>query len=528
MNHEQASELLQRCIRPLYGYCLRRCASPQDAEDAAQEILLKTWQMLQRGDVQQPEHYLWTTARHILANHYRSRARCSIGIPPEAADEQCIDELLCAQEDVHRLHDELARLSRQQREIVVMHYFHRMKQAEIAQVLHVPPGTVKWHLFEARRELQSKMTQIRNMEHLKFDPIRFSGFGTEGSIGTDGSPWRVFRTSLVQNIAYACWREGRTVNDIADALGVSAVYVQDELDRMTEQGYLFCQSGRYRCTILLTELTPDLVRHSDALYASAAALIAPALADALDAADAWSSEGLICPGQDADHQYALWALLPWCIANMPPEGTIRFRDVASLRPDGARNLCHATITPPGTPQPALAGSMEHFSGPCWNEKDGVTLWQIDTIWSGDRIQETYQFTEQRILALLHRLFNGEQLSEEDAACLMQRGILRTGDSASLLPVRIHGAVLRDRLLEITREVFSKHRAALDALLAPYADALNADTPPHLRALRAYLLQNIFRDGRFILHCLHHLVDAGRLRTPTEEERLSLHMVIVTA
>ena len=33
-----------------------------------------------------------------------------------------------------------------------------------------------------------------------------------------------------------------------------------------------------------------------------------------------------------------------------------------------------------------------FSGPCWNECDGLRLWQMDSIWSDKRIGDSYPQT----------------------------------------------------------------------------------------------------------------------------------------
>lgn len=532
MTPDETAAFLHARMKAVYGYCLRRCAIPQDAEDTAQEILLRACLMLQsREDARDPERLLWTIARNTLASHYRSRARCTVGVPADAVDGGDFQADLLRQEEVRRLYDEVARLSRQQREIVVLHYFHRMKQTDVAAALRLPVGTVKWHLHEAKKELKEHMETTRPMEHLKFDPVRFSSFGTEGSIGPEGSPWRVFRSTLAQNITYACWRRARTAQEIADALGVSPVYIEDEAARMADGGYLSEEGGRYRCTILLTEWTEELIRLSDAMYLKAAELIAPALAEALSPA-ILADESILRP-EGSSRAYALWALIPWMIASQPG-GPIPFHDAATLRPDGACNLCHAAITPPDVPQPALASRMERFCGPCWNEWESLTLWQIDTVWSQERIGEMYQATESQIIALLRRmLFRGETLSEAEYALLVQRGVLRAEEGpdrqfcATVLPLWLRGRTIRDRLTALAQSVFDEHRDALEALRAPLDAALMADTPAHLRTLRRYMLQGVFHSDRFILHCLSCLVDSGALPLPTEAERASLHTILLT-
>lgn len=531
MDKETAEAFLHAQMKPVYGYCLRRCATLHDAEDLAQEILLRAYAALLRRRIPDPLRYLWTVARNTLANHYRERSRCTVGVAADMLDEADFTAALTACEETQRLHAELARLSRQQREIIVLHYFHGMKQADIAARLALPLGTVKWHLHEAKKELKQHMTTTREPAHLKFDPIRFSAFYNEGSIGSEGGPWRIFRSALVQNIAYACWREARTAGQIAEAMGVSPVYIEDAAAFLADQGYLTCESGRYRCAILLTEWTSELIRLWDEAHQQAAALIAPALAEALSPA-LLADERIGIP-TGCDRAYAIWALVPWMIASFT-DGDIAFDDVATFRPDGAHDLIQAAVTPPSVPQPALASRIEKVSGPCWNARDGLTLWQMDTSWSDKRISELFQVTESRIISLLHRLFvRHEQLTEEESSLLMQRGVLRlwngpSGDRrATMQAVWLEGKAIREQLTSLARSAYAANRDALSALRAPLEAALLADTPAPLQPLRRYSLQGLFHSHQFIVHCLEHLVQTGLLPLPTEAERRSLHTIVLT-
>lgn len=117
--------------------------------------------------------------------------------------------------------------------------------------------------------------------------------------------------------------------------------------------------------------------------------------------------------------------------------------------------------------------------------------------------------------------------------MAEQGLLRCeGDPdglfrATLLPVWVSGKALRERLQRLCREVYARHSSALDALKAPYAEALLSATPPHLHRARLYTLQNVYQSGWFIQHCLQHLTQTGLLRLPTEAEKRSLHTVIFT-
>jgi hypothetical protein len=53
-------------------------------------------------------------------------------------------------------------------------------------------------------------------------------------------------------------------------------------------------------------------------------------------------------------------------------------------------------------------------------------------------------------------------------------------------------------------------------------------PAHLKKAWAFGLQHTFHcDGWFLLHCLKVLVNSGKLKLPTEEQRASLSCVVVT-
>jgi len=64
--------------------------------------------------------------------------------PEVALQEKNRDELLARA---------LTRLSREHREVVDLVYYHEKSVDEVAQILGVPPGTVKRRMFYARKKL---------------------------------------------------------------------------------------------------------------------------------------------------------------------------------------------------------------------------------------------------------------------------------------------------------------------------------------------------------------------------------------
>ena len=71
-------------------------------------------------------------------------------------------------------------------------------------------------------------------------------------MGTMGSTANFFRSALSQNIAYCVYRQPKTINEIADCLGVSPVYIESK--RIFEEyGYLIKKGNKYLANLLIDE-----------------------------------------------------------------------------------------------------------------------------------------------------------------------------------------------------------------------------------------------------------------------------------
>ncbi len=238
MNKTVTEKIIAEYLKPIFGFALKRCRNIQDAEDLSQEIAAKAFRMLLiRNDISDVDKYIWTVAHNTLSSYYRSNAKTIITAPIDESAERIADPSSSAESDdsestVSRLYSEIAYLSGIQRRIVIAYYFENRKQADIAKELGIAVGTVKWHLFEAKKELKRGVSMTREYGKLKFDPIKFKGCHNDGTIGTKGHNRNFFRSALTQNIAYLIRDRYKSVNEIADELGVSPVYVESEVTNL--------------------------------------------------------------------------------------------------------------------------------------------------------------------------------------------------------------------------------------------------------------------------------------------------------
>lgn len=249
---QQAEEIVEKYIKPLYSYALKKTANLQDAEDLAQDIIFRLYKALLNKEIYNLDAFVWRLAHNVLVNYYRGKARSSIGVsldeltPSLCSDEELSDGMI-KKESIKKLQHEIAYLSKTQREILIMYYYEGRRLEEISGRLKLPLGTVKWHLFCARNEIKKGMDEMRNANELKFNPIKFAGAGISGSLGTMGGTLNFFRSTLTQNIAYSVYREAKSINEIADCIGVSPAVIWLKDETIKEELVELCNRVRAKC-----------------------------------------------------------------------------------------------------------------------------------------------------------------------------------------------------------------------------------------------------------------------------------------
>lgn len=145
----QQAEFIRRvraCERRLYRVCRTMLPSEADCEDAVQEALLRAWS---RRDTLREEAYFETWLIRILINQckgfYRRR-------PPAPAE--LTEDIPQPQPGETPLLDALAALPPKPRLALELHYVEGYSVRQVATLLGVPEGTVKWRLNRGRALLK--------------------------------------------------------------------------------------------------------------------------------------------------------------------------------------------------------------------------------------------------------------------------------------------------------------------------------------------------------------------------------------
>lgn len=155
---EPLRALYSRYAGRLYGLGMQLLGNEGLAEELVQETFVRVWRNAASYDPERGSAptFIFTIARRLAIDLYRrpsSRATDPETPPPPAEDR--VDTVLARLE----VQEALNSLSEAHREILELSYLHDLKQAEIAERLGIPLGTVKTRSHHALRSLKVALQQ---------------------------------------------------------------------------------------------------------------------------------------------------------------------------------------------------------------------------------------------------------------------------------------------------------------------------------------------------------------------------------
>lgn len=367
---------------------------------------------------------------------------------------------------------------------------------------------------------------------LKFNPIKFSSMGFNGSVGREGGTSHFFKSTLAQNIIYAIYHKERTINEIADLLGVSPVYIESEVDYLEEYSFLIKLPGnRYMSNMIIDQVTDDYLDLVDKMYRRASEIIANELFDEIINSELLSSEGIYYPEQDKN--FLMWTLIPFILASSESgeDPVIKFEDVATVRKDGGYYIANASIDNPSLKNKQLLEDREKWYGPLWNQYDNTILWQINSKWCNREMNiETYSDTSQYEIRLLNRYVRQHDLSSEEFSYLAEKGYIKGSigqDQFNI--VWLKDKSIKAKCLEIGAHIKLKYKDELTTIQSEYIKTVLAHTPKHLQKVRMFEFQDILGcNGVFILYSLRALLTSGRLKEVEDDyQKKALKTLLIT-
>jgi RNA polymerase sigma-70 factor, ECF subfamily len=149
--------LVRRYMRPAYAIAMSVVREPADAEDVCQDAFVRA---LERLDDCEPARFgAWMlrivrNRAHSVRRYLGVRDAAPLDAVPLASNEPSPRREMERSQLRQDLLDALGTLKEVQRQVVLLHDLEGWKHREISEVLELPEGTVRAHLFHARRALR--------------------------------------------------------------------------------------------------------------------------------------------------------------------------------------------------------------------------------------------------------------------------------------------------------------------------------------------------------------------------------------
>ena len=157
-DHDAFTELARVAIGRLYVVARLIVRDDGVAEDATQEALVAAWSHL--GALRDPDRFDAWLHRLLVRSCYREverrRRRGSVEVHVPVLEAPVADSTSDLA-DRDQLERGFRRLDTDQRAVLVLHHYLGLSPAEAAEVLGVPPGTVRSRLHRATRTMRAAL-----------------------------------------------------------------------------------------------------------------------------------------------------------------------------------------------------------------------------------------------------------------------------------------------------------------------------------------------------------------------------------
>ena len=164
----------------------------------------------------------------------------------------------CREDEHQKLRNEIIYLGKTQREIIIMHYFDKIKIKDIAEKLNISIQNVKWHLFDARAKIKDGFVKQKENKY----PTKHKKFSHMGNYGFVG-PLYIYlpfylSSTLSQNIIYHTFEKAKSSIEIAKELKVPTVFIENEIEHLIENNFLHkTEGGKYLSDVYITKINNE-------------------------------------------------------------------------------------------------------------------------------------------------------------------------------------------------------------------------------------------------------------------------------
>lgn len=155
--------------KDIYSFCVYLTGSRDKADDLYQQTFLTAIEKGNLNDTQNPKAYLIAIAVNLWKNQKKKYAvrnkKANIiyletDNPEQLADgSESVEEQLIREEEQRLVRKLVDNLPEKLRIVILMFYMEDMSLSEISKALHIPVGTVKSRIHQAKSRLKERMSK---------------------------------------------------------------------------------------------------------------------------------------------------------------------------------------------------------------------------------------------------------------------------------------------------------------------------------------------------------------------------------
>lgn len=534
MDKEHVDEIIAEYVKKIFGFAISKTMNTDKAEELASRITFDVYISLLKADnVQNIAGYIFRIASNVYARFVDEEIKgrhISLNEVRMTCENDFTDELL-KDETFIQLRRVISYLGRTQREIIMMYYFQKLKQNEIAKQLNIPLGTVKWHLHDARMNIKEGIKMMHEEGMLGVKPVRFCSMGHSGSSGPNCRDTSYYLEKLIsQNIAYAAYHEAKTITEIAKELGIPAAFVEDEVACLKENGFMDeVPGGKYLTNIYITELVKETLELEHEIYTEYAKIVCDEYIPLLfDVVADYKTKKIYTPGDDFN--FLMWSIVTYACGQKLSVNreNIDISKYNVKRNDGGEYIAMASLSNDfslsyNSERYDFCGDMRRFS----DIADSCLSWQLNTYYDDrrtgsweDNLYSDYQYIYEFITGKITK----EAAHVDKFKRLYDKGYLVTeGDSEyvnmiiSAMSVKEFNAALPEIPMQL--------KAAGEELDTKIYTINKKHYPKHMQQLCRAWSSDCLSGSKMRTHVLEQLASNGTLKPLTREQKHSVNTIL---
>lgn len=173
MDNYEFQALIDEYGNSIYRFCKGMTYTPEDAEDLYQQTFLTAFEKRNKLDrAGNPKAYLMSITSNLWRNQKSTYARHQRIAPTVSYEEvehgvssgtnDMLESTIQADEEA-TLRESIDKLPDKLKQVILMYYSSEMPIEDIAKALHIPKGTVKSRLHNAKEQLKEMMEREVNV-----------------------------------------------------------------------------------------------------------------------------------------------------------------------------------------------------------------------------------------------------------------------------------------------------------------------------------------------------------------------------